>query len=86
MMKKRVTITINPDSYGCSIWIASMAQMATKQRLIPGSDQYTSLKDRELPINYSEYVRDVMARFDQIGFDDCRPSEAKHRILQAAKD
>jgi hypothetical protein len=61
-----------------------MAQLVT-ERDRPGGNQRDSLKDRKLPTNDDAYVRDVMARFDQIGFDDCQPSTAKHRILQETK-
>ena len=62
-----------------------MAQLVKEKERV-GSNQYAILKDQKPPINDAEYVRDVMARFDQIDFDECRPSPARHRKLQAKKN
>jgi hypothetical protein len=57
-----------------------------KQKEKFGSNQYAMLKDQKPPIDDASYARDAMARFDQIDFDECRPSPAKHRRLQATKN
>jgi hypothetical protein len=62
-----------------------MAQLVKEKGRV-GSDQRAILKDREPPIADAGYVREVMARFDQIDFDECRPSPARHRKLQAKKN
>jgi hypothetical protein len=62
-----------------------MAQLV-KEKVRVGSDQYVILKDQKPQIDDAAYVRDVMARFDQIDFDECQPSTAKHRKLQATKN
>jgi hypothetical protein len=63
-----------------------MAQQESKARGQHEGNQLASLEDPNLPNNGAEDVRDVMARFDQIGFDDCEPSANKHRRPQAKKN
>jgi hypothetical protein len=80
-----VPITFNPNSYWCATRITSMAQLVKEKERV-GSNKGAILKDQKPPIDDAAYVRDVMARFDHIDFDECRPSAAKHRKLQATKD
>lgn len=65
--------------------ISFMAQLVKEKGRV-GSDQRAILKDQEPPVADAGYVRDVMARFDLIDFDECRPSSAGHRKLQAKKN
>ena len=62
-----------------------MSQLV-KEKGTVGSKQLAILKDHAPPINDATYIRDVMTRFDQIDFDECRPSTARHRKLQAKKN
>lgn len=80
-----VSITLNPYSYRSITWITFMAQLVKEKGRV-GSDQRAVLKDQEPPVADAGYVRDVMARFDLIDFDECRPSSAGHRKLQAKKN
>ena len=83
-MMTLVSITFNPNSYWGVTQITPMAQLVKEKESV-GSNQYAILKDQKPPINDAAYVRDVMARFDQIDFDECQPSATKHRKLQATK-
>ena len=83
-MKKLFFITFNAKPFGCATDITSMVELDAKGR-DRRNDNYASLADGKLLVNDAAYIRDVMARFGQIGFDGCRPDTAKHRILQAAK-
>ena len=84
-MMNLVAITPNPYSYRRVTETISMAQLVKEKERV-GSNQQAILKDREPPIDDAAYVRDVMARFDQIDFDECLPSTAKHRKLRAKKN
>jgi hypothetical protein len=85
MVVNTVSITLNPYSYGRATQITCMAQQVKEKERV-GTDQHAILKDQKPPIDDAEYVRDVMARFDRIDFDECRPSTARHRKLQAKKN
>jgi len=84
-MVNLVSITLNPYSYGRVTWITFMGQLV-KERGAIGKDPRANLKDQKPPVADAEYVRDVMARFDLIDFDECLPSTSRHRKLQARKD
>jgi hypothetical protein len=83
---KLVFIAFNPKSYGCATDNTFMAESDTKERDKLASEQYAGLKDLKLPVSDAGYVRDAMARFDQVGFDDRRHSITKRRISQASKN
>ena len=62
-----------------------MAKLTTEKREELPASQYACPIDRKLPINDAAHVRNAMARFDQVITDECHPSEARRRILAAAK-
>jgi len=48
-------------------------------------NKYAGLKDLKPLANDPAYVRDVMTRFEQVGFDAYRPNPTKRRTSQASK-
>ncbi len=62
-----------------------MAKLSTAKRQKLSNTQYACPRDRKLPINDAEHVRNAMARFDQVESKFCHPAVAKRRIIAAAK-
>ncbi len=62
-----------------------MADLKTEKRNRMKSQQFACPRDRKLPINDAEHVRNAMARFNQVESTFCHPVTARRRILAAAR-